>query len=322
MNHYKLRDLFIQDMPGLHMRLYQFERLLEDLEPALYCHLHRRGVSSHLYATQWFLTLFAYRFPLQLVLRIYDLIFSEGLEAILRFGVVLMQKNAETLLKMTDMGQLTTFLKDKLFDAYIDQAPSAGSILENGFFGSSSASVDKEVYRADQLVRDACEVKLTPELLKIYTAEWEEKTRAEKEREEELQKLKTTNLNYAVKIRKLEERLQASDREAATMATDLVQTKVENEELNDQNESLVGQVKELRNVIEKQPEELEQAWNAERDDLTNRMETIDADNKRLQKEMADLEEELVQTKMRYAEVSLTTFTRPAAAIHSIMFTVN
>ena len=127
---------------------------------------------------------------------------------------------------------------------------------------------------------------------------------AEEEREEELQKLKTTNLNYAVKIRKLEERLQASDREAATMATDLVQTKVENEELQDQNESLVGQVKELRNVIEKQPEELEQAWNAERDELTNRMETIDADNKRLQKEMADLEEQLVQTKMRYAEVSL------------------
>jgi hypothetical protein len=28
----------------------------------------------------WFLTLFAYRFPLQLVLRIYDLIFEEGLE--------------------------------------------------------------------------------------------------------------------------------------------------------------------------------------------------------------------------------------------------
>lgn len=302
MNHYKLRDLFIQDMPGLHMRLYQFERLLEDLEPALYCHLHRRGVSPHLYATQWFLTLFAYRFPLQLVLRIYDLIFSEGLEAILRFGVVLMQKNASALLKMTDMGQLTTFLKDKVFDVYIDQAPSAGSILENGFFGSSSSSIDKEVYRADQLVRDACEVKLTPELLKTYTTEWEEKTRAEKDREEELQKLKTTNLSNAIKIRKLEERLQASDREAASMATDLVQTKVENEELKDHNESLVGQVKELRNVIEKQPEELERAWQLEREDLMKRNETVHEENSRLEKELSSLEEELVQTKMRYAEV--------------------
>ncbi|RYO80717.1 hypothetical protein DL762_007522 [Monosporascus cannonballus] len=303
MNHHKLRDLFIQDMPGLHLRLYQFERLLEDLEPALYCHLHRRGISSHLYATQWFLTLFAYRFPLQLVLRIYDLIFSEGLEAILRFGVVLMQKNASTLLGMSDMAELTGFLKEKVFDIYIDQAPSAGSILENGFFGSSSSSIDKEVYRADQLVRDACDVKLTPELLKIYTAEWEAKTRIEKDREEELQQLKTTNLSYAIKIRKLEERLEASDRESTAMATDLVQTKVQNEELSDQNESLLGQVKELRNVIEKQPEELEQAWQLERDDLMKRNEKVHEENRRLEKELSELEEELVQTKMRYAEIN-------------------
>ncbi|RYP62582.1 hypothetical protein DL769_007252 [Monosporascus sp. CRB-8-3] len=303
MNHYKLRDLFIQDMPGLHLRLYQFERLLEDLEPALYCHLRRRGISSHLYATQWFLTLFAYRFPLQLVLRIYDLIFSEGLEAILRFGIVLMQKNAPTLLGMSDMAELTGFLKEKVFDIYIDQAPSAGSILENGFFGSSSSSIDKEVYRADQLVRDACDVKLTPELLKTYTAEWEEKTRIEKDREEELQQLKTTNLSYAIKIRKLEERLEASDRESTAMATDLVQTKVQNEELSDQNESLLGQVKELRNVIEKQPEELEQAWQLEREDLMKRNEKVHEENRRLEKELSELEEELVQTKMRYAEIN-------------------
>src|ERR1700760_4699608 len=97
MSKYGLRDMFTQDMPGLHLHLYQFERLLEDFEPALYCHLNRRGVTSNLYATQWFLTLFAYRFPLQLVMRVYDLILSEGLEgAILKFGIALMQKNAET----------------------------------------------------------------------------------------------------------------------------------------------------------------------------------------------------------------------------------
>ncbi|KAI0850227.1 RabGAP/TBC [Daldinia vernicosa] len=303
MNQYKLRDLFIQDMPGLHMHLYQFERLLEDFEPALYCHLHRRGISPHLYATQWFLTLFAYRFPLQLVLRIYDLIFSEGLSAILKFGIVLMQKNSAALLKMTDMGQLTNFLRDKLFDVYIDQSPSAGSILENGFFGSSSSSADKEVYRADQLVQDACEVKITPEMLKAYTAEWEEKTKVEKEKEKELENLKTTNLSQAIKIRKLEERLEASDREQATVTTDLVHTKIENEELKDQNESLTGQVKELRHVIEQQPAELEGAWKLEREDLMKRNEKVHEENRRLEKELQELEEELVQTKMRYAEIN-------------------
>ncbi|KZL86663.1 tbc domain-containing protein [Colletotrichum incanum] len=303
MNHYHLRDLFIQDMPGLHKNLYIFERLLEDFEPALYCHLRRRSISPHLYATQWFLTLFAYRFPLQLVLRIYDLILSEGLSAILRFGIVLMQKNVANLLAISDMQQLTVFLKDKLFDAYIDTAPSAGSILENGFFGSSSSSMDKEVYRADQFVRDACDIKITPEILKAYTLEWEEKTRVEKEREAELEQLRSANINFAVKVRKLEERVEAYDSEQAALATELVHTKVENEELKDENESLKGQVRELRNVIEKQPEELENAWKAERDDLMKRNQKVHEENEKLEKELAELEEELVQTKMQYAEIN-------------------
>ncbi|KAK1832136.1 putative gtpase activating protein [Podospora conica] len=303
MNQYHLRELFIQDMPGLHMHLYQFERLLEDLEPALYCHLHRRGISPHLYATQWFLTLFAYRFPLQLVLRIYDLIFSEGLSAIIKFGIVLMQKNAAALLAMSDMAQLTTFLKDRLFDAYIDASPSSNSILENGFFGSSSSSIDKEVYRADQLVRDACEVKITPELLKAYATEWEEKTRAEKERETELETLRAANSNYAFKLRRLEERIEAADLEQTELATELVHTKVENQDLKDENESLKTQVQELRIVIEKQPVEIENAWKLERDDLMKRNEKVHEENQRLEKEMTELEETLVKTKMSYAEIN-------------------
>jgi len=303
MHNYGLRDLFIQDMPGLHMRLYQFERLLEDFEPALYCHLHRRGISGHLYATQWFLTLFAYRFPLQLVLRIYDLIISEGLSAILRFGLVLMQKNAATLLSLSDMQQLTVFLKDKLFDAYIDKDPSQGSLLESGFFGSSSSNMEKEVYRADQLIRDACEIKISPETLKAYGLEWEEKTRAEKQRETELFELRNNNQHLTIKVRKLEERVEVCDREQAALATEMVHAKVENEELKDENESLKGQVRELKLVIEQQPQELEGKWALEREDLMKRNQKVHEENEELEKTLQELEEQLVQTKMRYAEIN-------------------
>lgn len=303
MHHYNLRDLFVQDMPGLHMHLYQFERLLEDLEPALFCHLHRRGISPHLYATQWFLTLFAYRFPLQLVLRIYDLILSDGLSAILRFGIVLMQRNSSTLLGISDMQQLTVYLKDKLFDVYIDKDPSQGSILESGFFGSSSSTLDKEVYRADQLVRDACEVKMTPELLKAYTAEWEEKSKNEKDRETELHELRVSSQQLTIQVRKLEERVEVCDHEQAALATELVHTKVENQELKDENEGLKGQVRELRVVIEKQPLEIEETWKLERDDLMKRNQKVHEENQELEKNLQELEEQLVETKMRYAEVS-------------------
>ena len=302
MNQYHLREMFIQDMPGLHLHLYQFERLLEDLEPALYCHLHRRNVDPQLYATQWFLTLFAYRLPLQLVLRIYDLILSEGLEgAILKFGIALMQKNSETLLGTSDMLTLTTFLKEKLFDVYIDQAPTSNSLLDSGFFGSAGG-IDKEVYRADLLVQDACSIKITPQSLKHYATEWHEKERVEKEREAELERLRSANANLALKVRSLEQRTEKSDTEHVEMASELVRTKVENQELMDSIESLKGQSEELRSLVERQPEEVEQRLKAEMDRIMQRNVEVQNENRGLEEQMAEMEKELVQTKMAYAEV--------------------
>ncbi|KAI9770712.1 MAG: GTPase-activating protein [Geoglossum simile] len=303
MNQYHLREMFIQDMPGLHLHLYQFGRLLEDLEPGLYCHLHRRGVSPQLYATQWFLTLFAYRFPLQLVLRIYDLLLSEGLEgAILKFGIVLMQKNTETLMKMNDMAALTTFLKERLFDVYIDQAPSTNSLLESGFFGSSGGS-DKEIYRADIMVQDACAVKITPKTLKKYAAEWEEKARLEKEREAEIEAFKSQNASLALRVRQLEERSEKFDTEHVQVASELVRTKVENEELKDENDSLRGQVAELRNLVERQPAEVESRLKEEMDRIMKRNLEVHNDNQALEEQLSEMEKDLVNAKMQYAEIN-------------------
>ncbi|KAF2745816.1 GTPase-activating protein GYP5 [Sporormia fimetaria CBS 119925] len=304
MNKYRLRDLFVADMAGLHRHLYQFERLLEDLEPALYCHLRRRDVKPQLYATQWFLTLFAYRFPLQLVLRIYDLILSEGLEsAILKFGIVLMQKNAQTLLGMRDMSTLTSFLKERLFDVYIDKAPSASSILESGFFGSAGGGVDKEVYRADQLVRDAVAVPISPETLKQYSAEWEEQARAEKERETELRALKERCGSLETKVRQLERRAEQSDTEHVQVASELVKTKVENESLGEENETLKMKVAELQKIVEKQPEEVEERLKAEMETVMQKNITVHNENRALEEQMAEMEKELVETKMRWAEIN-------------------
>ncbi|KAI4625719.1 hypothetical protein J4E80_002852 [Alternaria sp. BMP 0032] len=303
MNKYRLRDLFVADMAGLHLHLYQFERLLEDLEPALYCHLRRREVKPQLYATQWFLTLFAYRFPLQLVLRIYDLILSEGLEsAILKFGIVLMQKNAETLLGMKDMSTLTQFLKERLFDVYIDKAPSANSILENGFFGST-AGIDKEIYRADTLVKDAVSVKITPEMLKQYTAEWKEQQRVEKERETELHGLKDKVTHLEQKVRSLEHRAEQSDMEHVQVASELIKTKVENENFAEENETLKTKVLELQKIVDTQPAEVEARLKSEMETVMQKNIVVHNENRNLEDSMAEMEKELVDVKMQWATIN-------------------
>lgn len=302
MSKYNLRSMFTAEMTGLHLHLYQFERLLEDFEPALYCHLHRRGIAPDLYATQWFLTLFAYRFPLQLVLRVYDLVLSEGLSAILRFGIVLMQKNAQALLAMKDMTQLSVHLKEKLFDVYIDKSPSASSILESGFFGSAGG-IDKEIYRADDLVRDACALNLTAETLTAYATEFAEKHRLEKEREAELEQLRSTNASLTARVRNLEERAQQHDTEHVGIASELVRTKVENETLQDENESLKTQVEELRKMVDAQPAEVEERLREEMDRIMQRNIEVQNQNRALEDAVQETEQELVGTKMMFAQVS-------------------
>jgi hypothetical protein len=303
MSKYDLRSLFIADMPGLHLRLYQFERLLEDHEPAVYCHLRRRNVVPQLYATQWFLTLFAYRFPLQLVLRVYDLILSEGLVAILKFGIVLMQRNRATLLEMKDMAQLTTFLKEKIFDVYIDKSPSASSLLDSGFFGSVTGGADKELYRADEMVADACEIKITDATLAKYTLEWEESQRADRLREAELDNLKVSNITLTARVKSLEERVQQNDSEHVAMAHDLVRLKVENDALLDANEGLKLQATELQRLLDAQPAELEEKLKSEMDRIMTRNIEVQNENRHLKDEIDEMEHALVNVKMLHAQVS-------------------
>ncbi|KAF2479068.1 rab-GTPase-TBC domain-containing protein [Neohortaea acidophila] len=301
MSKYDVRSMFTGDLSGLHLRLYQFERLLEDRDPALYCHLRRRNVGPQLYATQWFLTLFAYRFPLQLVLRVYDLIFSQGLTAILKFGLALMQHNRVALLEMKDMSQLTTFLKDKLFDAYIDKSPSASSLLEGGFFGSVSGGADKEVYRADEMVRDACDVDISDAVLASYTAEWEETQRQTQEREAELENLRTSNGTLSARVKVLEERTEQQDNDHVSIAGDVVRIKVENDGLLDENEELKVKVEELQKLVDSQPAELEAKFKEEMARVLERNSEVQSENRVLKEEVEEMEKALVDIKLKHAQ---------------------
>ena len=52
-----------------------------------------------------------------MVLRIVDVVVAEGLEAILRFGVAVIKKNAETILEL-EFEKCLEFLQTGIFDVY------------------------------------------------------------------------------------------------------------------------------------------------------------------------------------------------------------
>ncbi|KAK6528471.1 GTPase-activating protein, variant 2 [Arthrobotrys megalospora] len=301
MRTYSLRDMFTPGMKGLHLRLYQYDRLLEDLCPALSVHLNRRKAQSSLYATQWFLTLFAYKFPLQLVLRVYDLAITEGIEgAVLKFGIALMKKNEAALRQIDNLEALLPFLREKLFDAYIDKNPSANSLKEAGFFGNGG---EKEIYKANELVRDACDIVVTPEMLHKYTVDWVEMDKREMEEMLEKEALKNQNNLLNTKVKQLSKEIESLTEEHVAVATDLVHKKMQNSQLLDENEGLKIEVDELKVVVDKQPKEVELKMKDEMEKVMKRNLEIHNENQSLEDQMREMEMELVGTKMSLAEIT-------------------
>lgn len=123
MEHYDLRSCYLPDLSGLHLRIYQFSQLLDQHLPELSAHLQELKVEP-LYVTQWFLSFFAATCPLPMLLRIYDVILSEGAtETLMRVSLSLMKRNQEKLLATTEFEDVMQFLLCRsLWDTYAQQA--------------------------------------------------------------------------------------------------------------------------------------------------------------------------------------------------------
>lgn len=284
MKYYELRRFFLSDMPGLHLRLYQFDRLLEDTLPNVHVHLSRQGVRSSMYASQWFLTLFAYKFPLQIVLRIFDIVIAEGSEAILKFGVALMKRNADTIMSL-EFDSVLVFLKEKIFDYYNDNS------------GENGSPSGEQQYRVNELVADAFDVKILPLTLTKYENEYTEIHRLERERVEEVESLRSGNGQLTLQVRRLEASLATLNKEHIEVANEMVQGRLEVARLQDENEQLQNDLQEYRKLTEIDGETVDIVAvlkeNAELKETKDRLET----------QLTNLERELIDSKVEFENVS-------------------
>ncbi|CAO3615614.1 unnamed protein product [Mucor hiemalis] len=119
METYEMRTMFTLNMEGLQLRLYQFSSLLDQILPDLSDFLNLHEVNVPMYASQWFLTLFAYAFPMELILRIYDIVFAEGAaETIMRVSIAMLKRSEKKLMQLTEFEDILDYLSNKLYDSY------------------------------------------------------------------------------------------------------------------------------------------------------------------------------------------------------------
>ncbi|KAH9176308.1 rab-GTPase-TBC domain-containing protein [Lactarius sanguifluus] len=232
MHSYDLRGHFLPEMPKLQLRLrfimsapfgltdgdgtlaYQFDRLVEEILPVLHVHFLRQGVKSSMYCSQWFLTLFSYRFPLDIVFRIFDNCLASGIEAIFGFAISLLQKNEARLLSLK-FDELVSFLNIGIIDTYKLPVPEG----------------EKATYRVDDFVNDAMSLRITPFMLDSYTHEYSEMIRAREAHAAEVDALRSHNRQLSAQVNSLEANLAALNQEHVGALNELVRARLQNEEL-------------------------------------------------------------------------------------------
>ena len=117
MTRYDLRGQFKPQPDLLSQRLYQLTYLTRDHLPHVHRHFESQGIQTNMYAATWFISLFAYKFPLDVVFRIYDIFLSDGIEALFRVALALLERNQSNILVL-EYDKLLQFLKHDLLLIY------------------------------------------------------------------------------------------------------------------------------------------------------------------------------------------------------------
>jgi hypothetical protein len=107
-----LRALYLPGMAALQLRLRQLEELLRRRSPALAAHLAAHDVSPVIFASAWFLSLYAAEFPAGFAARIIDVALAERSAAVaLRVALGLLDAAEEALLGLSNFEALVIYIK-------------------------------------------------------------------------------------------------------------------------------------------------------------------------------------------------------------------
>ena len=108
---YAMKPLYLKGMPGLELCFYTLLSLQKKYMPKLLAKMIEVGFLPQMYASQWFLTLFAVYFEIEVVVRIWDIFLVEGKKTIYRVGLAIL-KILEKKLMAAELGDMFTHFRD------------------------------------------------------------------------------------------------------------------------------------------------------------------------------------------------------------------
>ncbi|XP_062575397.1 rab GTPase-activating protein 1-like isoform X4 [Saccostrea cucullata] len=224
---YELRDLFKQGFEVLHLKFYQLERLMQDLMSDLFEHFTEMGLEIHMFASQWFLTLFTAKFPLFLVFHILDLFLCEGKDIIFNVAMALLKMSRKDLLALDFEGIL------KYFRVHMPKK-----------------------YRTEEAARElmaaAVNAKVTSKKLKKYEKEYITMKEQEMQQEDPIERMERENKRLVEDNMRLE---QENDDLAHELVDSKLTLKSELDEVQDQNKEMKTDLAKSKKLLKDTQEE-------------------------------------------------------------------
>ncbi|KAK9765608.1 hypothetical protein K7432_005927 [Basidiobolus ranarum] len=108
---HSLRNMFLPDLRGLELRIFQLRALLHTHFPSLLEHLQEHQVQLGMFLPQWFLSFYAACFTPAFVQRLFDIILMEGaLETLFRVALAIFWKVDGPIREMNDFDDIATML--------------------------------------------------------------------------------------------------------------------------------------------------------------------------------------------------------------------
>jgi hypothetical protein len=269
-----MREMYLPSLQGLLLRLHQFEKLVEERLPQLNAHFQDQGIRASMYATQWFMTLFASTAPLHIVYRVLDVVCLEGFETIFRFALALLTANQSQLLAF-EFDATLDFLKNQVFAVY-----------------------EKDL---DAWPLEASKIMLDKSMLDKLALDYASQQRQNDFTFLQCDQLKAQLLRQTRELRRLQKDHEDLVEEHIASTRELVETRIECERQRDHVEALERQVAHFQALLASEEDLAQKKVNDEMQSLAAKNSVLTDLVVHLEDRLTEAEDALMKSRIQHAE---------------------
>jgi len=111
MNKYEMHGYYTLNFPELQKSFYILLRLIKKHIPKIYDIFKTKEVVPSMYASQWFITLFAVNFRFDILVRVFDVYLLEGQKILYRIALAVLKINEEKILSKKGFDEVLVIMK-------------------------------------------------------------------------------------------------------------------------------------------------------------------------------------------------------------------